>query len=199
MLFIYRAFTAAAVAGALRPENRPRRRVVICGLLQAVILASRAEAIDLEAPPAAAPQWPDDPGLPAATFEERFRQFDRALGDLHDQLQALAQDVQESATRPSALMRRREDGFRGIYTSDDPNLTVWGPPAWSPDGHQIVWNTGDRANGPRQWWHTYFYCIAADAPPGTKPTLLEGQKVGNVNRGPAFSPDGSKIIFSSER
>jgi Tol biopolymer transport system component len=357
--------------------------------------AGQNAGIDVEAAPdSREPRWPDELGLPAATFEERFRQFDRALGDLHDQLQGLSQDVQEGATRPSAPMRRREEGFRGVYTinrdgtqaryltaapgmianvdpqwshdgtmiaycampavdtplqarifiyamsgpfkgrirdfgfgntpawspddkqiayminpgnpigaqsgawimdadgsnrrwicdgffprfspdgqallcdqgnvtlivadiasghtrrlinppwslkmyggnwspdgrkvvfvgaiegkdrvatinaqgdqdsirilhtNDEPNLTVWGPPAWSPDGKQIVWNTGEIESGPRQWWHTYLYSIAADAPLGTKPTLLEGKKVGNINRGPAFSPDGAKIIFSSER
>jgi Tol biopolymer transport system component len=31
------------------------------------------------------------------------------------------------------------------------------------------------------------------------PKLLEGKKLGNINRGPAFLPDGSKLLFSSER
>jgi len=92
-----------------------------------------------------------------------------------------------------------DDSIRILHTNDDPNLTVWGPPAWSPDGKQIVWNAGGNESGPRQWWHTYLYSLATDAQPGTKPALLEGKKVGNINRGPAFSPDGSKIIFSSER
>jgi len=32
-----------------------------------------------------------------------------------------------------------------------------------------------------------------------QPTLLEEKKVGNINRGMEFTPDGKRIVFSSER
>jgi Tol biopolymer transport system component len=99
-----------------------------------------------------------------------------------------------------ALIDADGNSIRNLYVNDDPGKTLCGPPAWSPDGKQIVFSIQDNVAGsPRDWWHSYLYSIAADAGEGVKPALLEGKKVGNINRGMAFSPDGKKIIFSSER
>src|SRR5262245_2030171 len=92
--------------------------VAVWGLSFVAICARQAAAIDVEAAPNAGPQWPQEPGLSATTFDDRFRQLDRAVGDLRDQLHLLAGDVQENADHPSAPMRRREEGFRGIYMMD---------------------------------------------------------------------------------
>src|SRR5262245_38578665 len=95
-------------------------RLAVCSLSFAAICAGQPAAIDVEAAPDSRgpPQWPTDQGQLATTFEERFRQFERALADLHDQLHLLASDVQENADHPSAPVRRREPGFRAIYTMD---------------------------------------------------------------------------------
>src|SRR5262245_6871424 len=86
------------------------RLAIACGLSFAAICAGSISAIDVEAAPNARPQWPQEFGLSATTFDERFRQLDRAVGDLRDQLHLLAGDVQENADHPSAAMRRREEG-----------------------------------------------------------------------------------------
>jgi Tol biopolymer transport system component len=85
-----------------------------------------------------------------------------------------------------------------LYTSNDANIELLGPPAWSPDGQRIVFVEQDKvSNAPRSWWQSYLYSMPADG--SNSPTLLEEKKVGNINRGPVFSPDGSKLVFSSER
>ena len=92
------------------------------------------------------------------------------------------------------------DTIRTLYTNDDPSVELLGPPAWSPDSKEIVFIIQDNAaNGPRQWWHSYLYSIAADGDEHQTPKLMEGKRVGNVNRGMDFSPDGKKLMFSSER
>ena len=84
-----------------------------------------------------------------------------------------------------------------LYTNDDPNHSLGGPPAWSADGNQIVFCEQESAAGPRQWWKSYLYSLALDS--RNPPVLLEKKKVGNINRNMAFSPDGLKLLFSSER
>jgi Tol biopolymer transport system component len=85
-----------------------------------------------------------------------------------------------------------------IATNEDPAAAFWGPPVFSPDGKQLVFPIGvPNRGGNRSFWHTYLYTVNAD---GTgEPKLLEGKKVGNINRSAAFSPDGETILFSSER
>jgi Tol biopolymer transport system component len=90
------------------------------------------------------------------------------------------------------------DAIRILYTNDDSSQRLVGPPAWSPDGRQIVFAMQPASvEGPRQWWKSYLYSMAADVP--CAPVLLEGTKVGNINRGMNWSRDSKKVIFSSER
>jgi WD40-like Beta Propeller Repeat len=49
------------------------------------------------------------------------------------------------------------------------------------------------SSGPR----SYLYSLSADVP--SAPILLEKQMVGHINRGMTFTPDGKRIVFSSER
>jgi Tol biopolymer transport system component len=90
-----------------------------------------------------------------------------------------------------------DDKVHILYTNDDDKLQFQGPPTWSRDGKEIVFVREDKEQGPRQWWKSYLYSISTAG--GAEPKLVEGKKVGNINRGMAFSPDGSKLMFSSER
>jgi Tol biopolymer transport system component len=90
-----------------------------------------------------------------------------------------------------------EDSIRVLYSNEDERRTLVGPPAWSPDGRQIIFAMQQAEPGPRQWWNSHLYSMAADVRSG--PVLLEGTKIGNINRGMSWSPDGKQLIFSSER
>ena len=75
-----------------------------------------------------------------------------------------------------------------------------GPPVLSPGGNEILFSIQDNVRGnryDRSWRNTYIYLVAADG--NSEPELLEGTKIGTINRSCEWSPDGSKIIFSSER
>ncbi len=92
------------------------------------------------------------------------------------------------------------DSLALLYSESDRSRVLVGPPSWSPDGKEIVFAIQDleQAKGQaRRWLHTYLYKISAETPSTAQ--LLEPKKVGLINRGMSWSPDGRKIIFSSER
>jgi Tol biopolymer transport system component len=90
-----------------------------------------------------------------------------------------------------------DESIRIVYTSDPAEQELCGPPFWSPDGRQVIFGMQEPRSSPRWFWRSYLYSMAADI--RSAPVLLEGEKIGNVNRVVTWSPDCSKIIFSSER
>ena len=93
-----------------------------------------------------------------------------------------------------------EKSVRILYTEKDDDRVLVGPPAWSPDGKQIVLAIQDRSDARRsdgRWHNTYLYTISAEVP--DEPALLQPAKAGVINRSPMWSRDGKTIIFSSER
>ena len=93
-----------------------------------------------------------------------------------------------------------EKSVRILYTEEDEDRELVGPPAWSPDGKRIVLAICDKADSSRsrrRWHNTYLYTILAEVP--SDPMLLQPEKNGLVNRSPMWSPDGKTIVFSSER
>jgi Tol biopolymer transport system component len=92
------------------------------------------------------------------------------------------------------------ESIRILYTEKSEGRELIGPPAWSPDGEQIVFAVQENdaeGSGNRRWAHSYLYSISAKVP--SAPVLLEPGKKGLVNRSPMWSPDSSTIVFSSER
>ena len=87
-----------------------------------------------------------------------------------------------------------------VYRETEQNRVLVGPPTVSPDGQEIVFIRQELEHedaGSRQWMNTYLYVISADGQ--GKPQLLEGAKLGKINRSVDWSPDGLRILFSSER
>ena len=92
------------------------------------------------------------------------------------------------------------DSIQVVYRERSSNRALVGPPVLSPDGKEILFSIQDNVRGGRadhSWKNTYIYLISADG--NSEPRLLEGTKIGRINRSSDWSPDGSKIIFSSER
>jgi Tol biopolymer transport system component len=89
------------------------------------------------------------------------------------------------------------DSIEILYTNEENNKQLLGPPAWSADGKQILFSKQTTDNAPRRWFGSYLYSLAVE--PKAKPVLLEGKQIGNINRAMSFSPDGKRILFSSER
>lgn len=86
-----------------------------------------------------------------------------------------------------------------LCTAENSHLLV-GPPAWSPDGKKIVFAIQDLAAGEgdgRLWWQTHLYSVWTARP--NPPTMVEGTKIGAINRGMNWSRDGNRIVFSSDR
>ena len=93
-----------------------------------------------------------------------------------------------------------KESIKVIYREQSSDRTLVGPPVLSPDGQEIVFSIQDNlreSRYDRSWKNTYLYLVAADG--NSEPKLLEGTKIGTINRSMEWSPDGSKIIFSSER
>jgi Tol biopolymer transport system component len=91
-----------------------------------------------------------------------------------------------------------ERSIRVLHTNADPEVALFGPPAWSPDGKQLLFGASSPAGDAEVlWWNSYVYSMPADG--SEPPVLLEGKKIGRMNRGMNWSRDGTKIIFSSDR
>jgi dipeptidyl aminopeptidase/acylaminoacyl peptidase len=98
-----------------------------------------------------------------------------------------------------AVDDEKEESVVTLYTAGDDEELI-GPPAWSPDGNEIVLAIHDKSiqtSSTRRWHNTYLYRLPADDP--STPTLLQLDKTGLVNRSPIWAPDGQTITFSSER
>lgn len=92
-----------------------------------------------------------------------------------------------------------EDTVQILYTEENPRRTLHGPPAWSPDGTEVVISVEDPGQQPRQrqWQNTHLYRVSTTAPHEIR--LFEESEQGVINRGMAWSPDGQRLVFSSER
>lgn len=92
------------------------------------------------------------------------------------------------------------DSLRIIYTEKRPQQHLVGPPSLSPDGSRILFAIQDLSGTTppaRQWLDTRIYSIPAQL--DSQPAPLEAEKIGSINRGMRWTPDGTRILFSSER
>lgn len=92
------------------------------------------------------------------------------------------------------------DTLQVIYREKDANRSLVGPPTMSPDGKQILFGIQEMEHEDsrsRLWMNTYLHVVPTDGK--SEPTLLEGDRLGKINRSMDWSPDGKRIIFSSER
>lgn len=78
---------------------------------------------------------------------------------------------------------------------DQPGISFRGPPAWSPDGKQFVFEREETDD--RRSVKSYLCSMSAEVP--SAPVMLEGKKIGNINRAVAFSANSKWLVFSSER
>lgn len=90
-----------------------------------------------------------------------------------------------------------DDSIRIVYSSDPNDRELAGPPFWSPDGRQFLFSMRDAQPSSRWFFRSYLYSMSADI--RSAPVLLEGEQRGKINRVVTWSPDQSRIIFSSER
>lgn len=76
------------------------------------------------------------------------------------------------------------------------NAAVDSQPAWSPDGNTIAFQTSRDGN-------LEIYTVARISPPATPavtpPTPIRRTNNGAADREPSFSPDGSRLTFTSSR
>lgn len=89
------------------------------------------------------------------------------------------------------------DSIRILYREPRNDRFLVGPPVMSPDGKDVVFGIQDSERLDHTWIHTYLYLISTDG--NSEPRLLEGEKIGKINRSMEWSPDGKRILFSSER
>lgn len=82
------------------------------------------------------------------------------------------------------------DGGNQISLTNNPNSDI--DPAWSPDGTKIVYASG--SNG-QDDYHYEIYVMNADGSNKTRLTNFAGA----VKRGPSWSRDGRRIVFSNDR
>ena len=76
-----------------------------------------------------------------------------------------------------------------------PDLVTIRSPVWSSDGSRIVFSAQDRSGQT----DIYLWTVRTDSSPGGEP---EGLRLTNdiyLDREPCFSPDGSAVVFSSDR
>jgi len=90
--------------------------------------------------------------------------------------------------------------IRVLYREENAKRELIGPPAWSPDGKQIVLaiqHTDAPNPKNRRWGNTHLYSLSGEVP--SAPARLERDEKGLMNRSPMWSPDSRALIFSSER
>ena len=90
-----------------------------------------------------------------------------------------------AAWTPTGGNQRQLTRFRGLRGGD-------GDPSWSPTGKWIAF---ERAHSLSGVWHTDIYAIRPD---GTGLRQLTNRR-GYLNRMPDWSPDGTRIVFVSDR
>ena len=85
--------------------------------------------------------------------------------------------------------------IRILSTNDRPDASFRGPPAWSRDGKQIVFEIEETgADGAAK---SFLYSMSAEVP--SAPALLEAQTVGKISRAPSFAAGSRRLVFSAER
>lgn len=92
------------------------------------------------------------------------------------------------------------DSIRVIYREPIGDRKLVGPPVMSPDGTEIAFSIQEsdpNAGNATQWSNSWPYLVKTDGK--SEPRLLEGKKIGHINRGMDWSRDGKRLVFSSER
>jgi TolB protein len=69
---------------------------------------------------------------------------------------------------------------------------IGGPVAWAPSGKLLLWAREKNVNDPQK-----LHVVTPDG--DDAPVLLPNQDAGTLNFDPAWSPDGKRIVFISDR